>query len=279
MNARDEFRIRLRFWGVRGSIPSPGERTAVFGGNTSCVEVSTPGQRDTLVLDAGSGIRMLGTEMLARQPSSRVVHILFTHFHWDHVQGLPFFGPLFRPEWNVHFHSACDPRDLERTLAAQMVPPYFPVRLQDAPSVRTFSRIGDAGISIGAVHVQAFPLRHPQECSGFRLTMDDAVVIYATDFEWGDPVHDRILIEHCAGADILIADAHNTPAEHERRHGWGHSTWAQAVTVAERAGVGQLLLFHHDPERSDTALTEIVEQARRRFPATRAAKEGETISV
>jgi phosphoribosyl 1,2-cyclic phosphodiesterase len=279
MNGPSSLRLSLRFWGVRGSIPVPGEGACGFGGNTPCVEVSSPGQRETLVFDAGSGIRVLGTHLPERESASRDVHILFTHFHWDHVQGLPFFRPLFLPDWNLRFHAVCEPGTLARTLEAQMLPPYFPTRLEDAPGDRSFSEIGKRGLALGPLDIQAFRLRHPQECSGFRVASRGAVVVYATDFEWGDPEHDRILIEHCAGADVLIADAQNTPDEQAQRQGWGHSTWAQAVALAERADVRELVLFHHDPGRSDSALAEIVEHARKRFPATRAAREGEVIDV
>ncbi|HEX7087297.1 MAG TPA: MBL fold metallo-hydrolase [Vicinamibacterales bacterium] len=279
MNDPGALRLRLRFWGVRGSIPVPGHSACGFGGNTACLEVSSPGQRETVIVDAGSGIRALGVDLAGRKPASHDVHVLFTHFHWDHVQGLPFFRPLFLPDWDLHFHAVGDPRRLARTLSAVMRPPYFPMRLEDAPARRSFSAIRAAGLSIGALDIQPFPLRHPQPCSGFRITSGGAVIVFATDFEWGDPEHDRILIEHCAGADVLIADAQNTPDEQPLRQGWGHSTWTQAVALAERAGVRELVLFHHDPERSDEALDEIVEQARRRFPATRAAREGELIDV
>jgi len=275
----ETFRMQVRFWGVRGSIPAPGPATSGFGGNTSCVEVVTPATGEVLVFDAGSGIRALGQDVLRRRAPARDVHLVFTHFHWDHVQGLPFFLPLFRDDGAVHFHAACEPGDLQEILEAQMRPPYFPVKLAATPSRKTFARIGPARHSLGGVEIQPFALRHPQPCSGYRISAGGAVVVYATDTELGDPGYDATLLEHCQGADVLICDAQNTVDEEDRRRGWGHSSWRQAVALAAEAGVGELVLFHHDPGRTDAAVADIVLAARAHFPRTRGAREGESLAL
>ena len=270
--------MQVRFWGVRGSIPAPGPATSGFGGNTPCVEVVARGGRDALVFDAGSGIRALGHDLLRRATPAREVHLVFTHFHWDHVQGLPFFLPLFREEHSVHCHAACGAEELRGILQAQMRPPYFPVALDATPGRKTFAPIGSRQ-SLGGAEIEPFPLRHPQPCSGYRISAGGAVAVYATDTEVGDPQYDAALIDHCRGADVLICDAQNTVDEEDRRRGWGHSSWRQAAAIAAEAGVGELVLFHHDPARTDAEVADIVLAARAHFPRTRGAREGEVLAL
>jgi len=278
MPTMESFRMQVRFWGVRGSIPAPGPATSGFGGNTSCVEIVAPGAREALVFDAGSGIRALGYDLLRRPAPPGGVHLVFTHFHWDHVQGLPFFPPLFREDGAVHFHATCEPGELQHILEAQMRPPYFPFALDATPGRKTFSRL-ESGCSLDGVGVEPFPLRHPQPCSGYRIAAGGAVAVYATDTELGDPQYDGTLIDHCRGADVLICDAQNTVDEEDRRRGWGHSSWRQAAAIAAEAGVGELVLFHHDPGRTDAEVDDIVLAARAHFPRTRGAREGEVLAL
>jgi len=270
--------MQVRFWGVRGSIPAPGPETSGYGGNTSCLEIVSPGEAGAVVFDAGSGIRALGLDLLRRTAPPGDVHLVFTHFHWDHVQGLPFFLPLFRPDGAVHFHAACGGAELRQTLEAQMRAPYFPVAFEDTPSRKTFSTIGGR-VTVDGIEIDPFPLRHPQPCSGYRISAGGAVAVYATDTELGDPRYDGALLDHCRGADVLICDAQNTVDEEERRRGWGHSSWRQAAAIAAEAGIGELVLFHHDPGRTDAEVADIVHAARAHFPRTRAAREGEALDL
>ena len=270
----DLWRLKLKFWGVRGSIPTPEPQNVRFGGNTSCVEIRVPGG-EPIVLDAGTGIRPLGLAMKGMAP----VHIFFTHFHWDHIQGLPFFSPLYNPKCPVVLYSTVYSGPLRETLEGQMSRPYFPVDLSLVSSKLCFVDLGADPVRLGDVTLTPFPLHHPQGCGGYRVERNGAVIVYATDREHGNPELDGVLKEFAKGADVLIHDAQYTPEEYERFKGWGHSTWEEAVRVAQECGVKQLVLFHHDPNHDDTAMMNIVEDARVRFPNTTAAREGEVITV
>ena len=245
------------------------------GGNTSCVEIRTAAG-DALILDAGTGIRGLGYALTAEAAGAPIsVDVLLSHFHWDHLQGLPFFAPLYGGSNEVRFTSAVDDDRLDRLLQGQMSEPYFPVPFTElAASVETRrARVGEA-FEVGAFTVRAFPVSHPQGAHGYKIEYDGASVVYATDYEHGDLVADEGLREVARNADVLISDAQYTPDEYEIRKGWGHTTWEHAVQLAADAGVGQLVLFHHDPSHDDAALERIRDQARERFAATELAIEG-----
>jgi len=264
--------LQLRFWGVRGSVPTPVSRNLRYGGNTPCVEVRITAD-EVLIFDAGSGIRALGAEIAARAHRPRVVHIFFTHFHWDHVQGLPYFAPLYARESNLVFHSAHPPEKLRAVLAAQMESPYFPVSFGELAARMDFRQMTAEPERFGELSVSCFPLHHPQGSVGYRIAHAERSVIYATDHEHGDAATDRRLREVSENADVLVYDAQYTPEEYASRQGWGHSTWLEATRVAKDAGVNRLVLFHHDPDRDDEAIDRIVEQACREFPETLAAQE------
>ena len=268
-------RLTVRFWGVRGSIPTPEAGFLGVGGNTSCVEVRSA-DGTTLVLDAGTGIRSLGYALAAQaagQPGE--VHLALSHFHWDHLQGLPFFAPLYTPGQTVKFYAAADDDHLFSLLRGQMTHPYFPVPFGDlAAATETHRVVGGEPFEVGPMTVRPFPLNHPQGAHGYRIEADGAVVVYATDYEHGSPVHDEGLREVCQGADVLISDSQYTPDEYPLRQGWGHTTWERATALAAEADVGRLLLFHHDPSHDDQALARICDQARKHFPATELASEG-----
>lgn len=257
----------IRFWGVRGSIPTPGPATAGVGGNTSCVEVQLGGER--IILDGGSGLRRLG---LACGGAALRAHVLFGHLHWDHIQGVPFFGPLFHPDSRLHLMG---PRGLHEALAAQMSPPSFPVGMQAFSARLSFETIA-AGcrFEIGSVDVRTAPLRHPGGCIGYRLEHGGRAVVYACDTEHPAEGFDEPLLELASAADVLIYDAQYTPDEYPRRVGWGHSTFERGAALACCVGARTLLLSHHDPARTDEAVGALEREARERFSGARAAREG-----
>ena len=268
-------RLTVRFWGVRGSIPTPDAGFLGVGGNTACVEVRAV-DGTALVLDAGTGIRGLGYALAAEaagEPGE--VHLALSHFHWDHLQGLPFFAPLYAPGQTVRFYAATDDDRIHSLLRGQMTSPYFPVPFGDLAAATETVRVRDGEtFEVGPMTVQPFPLNHPQGAHGFRIEADGAAVVYATDYEHGSAAHDEGLREVAHGADLLISDAQYTPDEYALRRGWGHTTWEHATALAARAEVGRLLLFHHDPSHDDDALGRICGLARERFAKTGLATEG-----
>ena len=270
------FRMRLRFWGVRGSIPTPQPSHLAVGGNTPCVEIRLPDGR-VLILDGGTGIRDLG-QSLSSEPwqGGHPIHIFLTHFHWDHIQGIPFFGPLHRGKNHLKFYGPS--QNLEKVLSGQMREPYFPVGLEGAAATKEFIRV-EKVLEFGDLTVRPFPLNHPQGATGYRLERAGRVVVYATDLEHGHKNLDEVLREHSKDADILIYDAQYTPDEYRQHEGWGHSTWLEATRLAQECQVKRLLLFHHDPTHDDGAMDEIVLEARTQMQAVDAAREGFAIEL
>lgn len=243
-----------------------------FGGNTACLEVCS-GPNDRLLIDAGSGI----TNVSVAEFQGRF-DVLFTHFHWDHIQGLPFFAPLFDNASQVAFWSGEPPDTARAILERQMSSPYSPV-LNAIVASREYIQIGQRPSSHGEIAIHPFPLNHPQGAWGYRLESGGASIVHASDLEHGDSRLDSLLREHAQGADVLVYDAQYTDAEYQSKRGWGHSTWLEATRVARDAGVKHLILFHHDPTHDDAAMSEIVTQARRHFENTDAAQEGQTLSL
>ncbi|MGI5864955.1 MAG: MBL fold metallo-hydrolase, partial [Myxococcales bacterium] len=206
-----------------------------------------------------------------------------SHYHWDHIQGLPFFGPAYDPRFSFDIYGATrGGRGVRELLAGQMTPPYFPVPLETCRAVLTFRSVADGDVlSIGAAKVTVRELHHPNGALGYRIDCAGRSLVYATDNEHGSKT-DETLVELAEGADVLIYDAMYTPAEYEgdgktSKVGWGHSTWEAGVSIARRAGVRTLVLFHHDPGRTDQGLEEILGQARRQHPGTLIAREGERL--
>ncbi len=272
--------MRVRFWGVRGSTPTPCAENLKFGGNTACLEVRTP-SGECLIFDAGSGIRALGTQLMQEAAGAPInANIFLTHFHWDHIQGLPFFAPLYGPKNSVTFHSGRTGRGLQETLEGQMAQPYFPVDFAQVAACRAFHELdADAVHEVGGASIRPFAMNHPQGASGYRIQCGDSVVVYATDFEHGHAELDPVLLEFSRDADILICDSQYTPQEYESHRGWGHSTWLHATELAEKAGAKQLVLFHHDPTHDDHTMARIQMEARTRFKDTAAAWEGLTAEL
>jgi phosphoribosyl 1,2-cyclic phosphodiesterase len=271
----DGARLRLKFWGVRGSTPTPLIENLKFGGNTSCLEIRTAND-ECVIFDAGSGIRALGQTLIQEAAGEPIdTKIFLTHFHWDHIQGIPFFPPLYGPKNHISFFSGSSGRPLQETLEGQMAKPYFPVDFGQVAAKRDFHQIESGGaIETGGLKIRPFPLNHPQGASGYRIECDGVVIVYATDYEHGVRESDNILCDYAQDADILICDAQYTPAEYETHRGWGHSTWANAVILARDARADHLMLFHHDPAHDDQAMMRITQSARIQFENTTAAWEG-----
>ena len=268
------WRIKLKFWGVRGSTPTPDARNLGYGGNTPCLEIQLP-EGDTVILDAGTGIRKLGLDLRNRAPADLKVHLFLTHFHWDHIQGLPFFAPLF-DNASVSFYSGTHPEFLKQALVGLMTYPYFPIDFEALPCKREIVDLGEEPARIGDLTVYPFPVNHPQGACGFRLERQGAVIVYAPDREHGHSKLDAIFREYAEGADILVPDSQYTPEEYKRFKGWGHSTWTEAARSARESKAQQLILFHHDPDRDDSQLTDIVDEARTEFENVSVACEGWT---
>lgn len=272
----------VRFWGVRGSIASPGPDTVRVGGNTSCVEVQCGST--TLVLDAGTGIRKLG-DALVKEGRARELTLLLSHLHWDHIQGLPFFVPAYVPASRIDILGATwNDAPVSSVLERQMTSPVFPVRLDELPAtiVAREMRSGEV-IRIGPARIHARKLNHPGGVLGFRIEAGEHVIAYATDTEHYACLDPGVLAL-AAGADVLIYDAQYTTEEYRgdcgpSKVGWGHSTWEVACQTAAAAGVRSLYLFHHDPRRTDAQLAEIERQAQARFARTFVAREGDAVQL
>lgn len=267
----------VTFWGVRGSIASPGPETVEVGGNTSCVEVVC-GNRH-IILDSGTGIRALGQRFIRERKRPQLT-ILYSHLHWDHLQGLPFFTPLYVPGTEICF---CGPKGIEEALSTQMGDPGFPVRLSDVPARLAFEELGD-GLRVpidGGITVTCARLNHPGGVLGYRIDYAGHSVVYATDTEhYSCP--DPKLVKLADGADLLIYDAQYDDEEYAGlagppRTGWGHSTFSEGVRVADAARVRQLALYHHDPTHSDDKVRELERRAAILRPGSFACREGQTV--
>ena len=264
--------MHVRFWGTRGSLPKPGPDTLHFGGNTSCIEVQTAA--DTLVIiDCGSGLHGLGQTLVASGKPVLKGHILISHTHWDHIQGIPFFAPFFVPgnEWDIYAPKGLG-QSLQDTLAGQMQYAYFPVQLDQMGAKIRYHELTEGDFRIAATSWSNEYLNHTAVTLGFRLQADGAALVYASDHEpfsrnlasgKGEILgQDRQHCEFLAGADLVIHDAQFTLNEYEGKIGWGHSTVEYAVAISKAAGVARLALTHHDPLRTDHALAEIVKSTR-----------------
>jgi phosphoribosyl 1,2-cyclic phosphodiesterase len=250
-----EFWVKL--WGVRGTVACPGPATRRFGGNTACVEVRCGPHR--LILDAGTGLRVLGNAMAAADGQRCTAHIFLTHTHLDHVMGLPFFKPAYRPGncfefWAGHLKRAG--HSLQEVLGRLMERPYFPVPLDIMHACIAFHdfEAGEVLEPFPDVRVRTAPLVHPGGATGYRIDYAGRSVCYVTDTEHPEHGHDQAVLALIEGAQIVIYDATYTDAEMARFRSWGHSTWEEGLRLVERAGAGRLVTFHHDPEREDTAL-------------------------
>jgi ribonuclease BN (tRNA processing enzyme) len=261
---------------VRGTVSTPAADRLGYGGNTTCLAARLADD-EYLIVDCGSGVRLLGVEIAKRSAGRPVrIHILFSHFHFDHIEGMPLFLPLYDRNSEIRIHGfAPDGHRLRSVIETFLAPPYFPVRLAGSPAKIEYVELHGEPFSIGDLEVSTLPLNHPDGCLAYRFERGGNRIVFATDHEHGDPEVDAALASFARGADYLIYDATYIPAEYESlRKGWGHSTWYAAVVTARAAGVRNLVLFHHHAEHTDAKLEEVLRLARREFPDTLVAREG-----
>jgi phosphoribosyl 1,2-cyclic phosphodiesterase/CheY-like chemotaxis protein len=287
-------KISVRFWGVRGSIPTSSRETVGYGGNTPCVEVRISGIDDIFILDGGTGLRELGRSL--RRPGTNIHgYLCFSHFHWDHIQGLPFFEPANTAGNAFTLVGPAQPTaNLLQILGGQMASVYFPVGLEQFRAEMAFEEIAEGTYRLGGVQFDTLSSIHPGRALIYRLSQGGKRIVYSTDNElplgWksagGDVAHqvDRF-IRFFADADLLIHDAQYTPEELAQRRGWGHSAWTDVLDLAVSARVKHLILFHHDPDHADSFLDGIRAAVLQRVAAMGAtiacelAREGDLLVV
>jgi phosphoribosyl 1,2-cyclic phosphodiesterase len=291
--------MRVKFWGVRGSIACPGPETVYYGGNTACLELHFEEIDRLIIIDAGSGIRSLGSELKARyQDRPFIADIFLSHTHWDHIMGFPFFDLIYIPSTvlNIYgpatYEATYEEETLEKIIGDQLSYRYFPVRHSELRSTLNYHQIGECEMDLGdGIYLKAKFLNHTLQCLGYRFEYKGKSVCTVFDTEpfrnlfampVESPDYDPIavaegersarmgnqhIIEFCRDADVLIHDAQYTKAEYEEaRKGWGHSTFEHAVETAIAANTKQLFFFHHDPQRTDEALSAIEKEWQENFP-------------
>ncbi len=267
----------VQFWGVRGNVPTPGHQTVRYGGNTSCVEMRLGEKR--LIFDAGTGLRVLGMNLLKQMPLE--AYMFFSHTHWDHIQGFPFFVPGFIPINCFHIYGAIAPdgSTIKERLSDQMVHPNFPVPIEVMQADMKFNDLvpGDI-IKLDDIKIETAPLNHPNVAVGYRVTWQGHTAVYCSDTEHFPDRFDQNVLDLARDADLLIYDAAYTNEEyyHEKfpRMGWGHSTWQVGVEVAKKANVKQVVMYQHDPYHSDDFLDQVAADLQAEFPNGILAREG-----
>ena len=256
--------MKITCWGSRGSIPVSGKEYLKYGGDTTCLEIRTKSD-DIIIVDAGTGVRKLGNKLMEEERYE--YHFIFTHAHWDHVMGFPFFKPIFseRAKLLAHkcpFHS----QFVETVLTKIIAPPYFPVKFSEIKADISYKEACPSPFEIGSVSITPIHISNPNNGSGYKFVEDGKVFVFLTDNELGF-VHPGGLayedyLEFCADADFLIHDAEYTPEEYKTHKAWGHTEYTRAIDLAGEAGVGKLGLFHINQERTDQEMDEIVEAAK-----------------
>ncbi|MBF0284038.1 MAG: MBL fold metallo-hydrolase [Magnetococcales bacterium] len=276
--------MKLIFRGVRGSIPSPGPKTVRYGGNTTCLEVRSD-DNDLIILDAGTGIFPLSQTLFPELPLT--VHLFITHTHWDHIQGLPFFIPLFIPGNTLRIHGAADPitqREVSEVLSRQMEYAYFPIREAELKARLEYVSLQECeAIQAGSAVVTNIMMNHPVINFGYKVTCNGKTLFFTGDHEWpyniyepGDDYYHEYegliaqkrqsIVEFIRGVDVLVVDSAYTEKEYPAKKGWGHGTFDTTILFAREAGVKHLFFTHHEPTRGDDALEKVFQEALDRHP-------------
>ncbi|MGG6295335.1 MBL fold metallo-hydrolase [Leptolyngbya sp. AN02str] len=270
----------VRFWGVRGNVPTPGLETVRYGGNTACVEVLVGGHR--LIFDAGTGLRVLGKHLKKEMPVC--AHLFFTHTHWDRIQGFPFFIPAFIPGNTFHIYGAMGQNgaSIKQRLCDQMLRPNFPVPLQEMQADLQFHEIRPGSVvTLGDVMIETISLNRPNAALGYRITWQGYSLVYATDIECASGNLDQSLLYLSQGADLLIYDAfyHNHAHDAADKEERPDATWESGIAVASAAKVKRIVMFHHDPHHDDDFLDHIEADVQSRFSHVQLAREGMAITL
>ncbi|MQX35206.1 MBL fold metallo-hydrolase [Roseospira navarrensis] len=269
----------VKFWGVRGSVPCPSPDHVVYGGNTSCVEVVLDGRH--IILDAGTGLRLLGKSWLARGITQGT--LLMTHTHWDHIIGFPFFAPAYRADFSLDIMAGHVSHNggIRRLFSTSMADPMFPVPLDSMNSRMTFRDFQpwDTFVLEDAVHVATAPLNHPNGATGYRLEYAGLAICYITDTEHVPNQPDRNVLHLIEGADLVIYDSTYTDEEFGAKIGWGHSTWQEGIRLCRMAGAKRLAVFHHEPEHDDAFMGRLEDEVRQRWTHALVARDGMELTL
>ena len=274
--------MKVKFYGVRGSLPVCGREFEKFGGNTTCIRIHREKANRIAIVDAGTGIRNLGKEIISAGLSQQIINILFTHFHWDHIQGLPFFPPAYNTNQRIGI-LATGRRgkitNLKEIFTLQMQDDYFPIHLDAMGAQFEFLTYGEKETLFGAVITTAAQHHlHPGGSYGFRVEDESVTLVICTDVEHKDGI-DPAIVNLARNADLLIHDGQYTKEEYKKFKGWGHSTWEDAVEVALQANVKKLIITHHDPDHNDDFLESMEKECQAIFPNSLFAKEGMEVNV
>ncbi len=271
-------KLRIRFHGVRGSMPNPDPAVAGYGGDTLCIEVDTPTSSHRLLIDAGTGIRNVPVPS-PDDDTALEVDMLLSHFHLDHLAGFPFFTPIYQPQTTMRIYGRAEGMTVNEAIDRALRPPWFPVPVCESPSKKEYIDLDGSPFEIQGMQVTPIWLHHPQGVTGYRIESGDRVVVIATDHEAGDEEADARLVEAARGANLLVHDAQYTDSQYPAHTGWGHSTWRRAIEGAKEAGVERLLMVSHDINRTDAELDSIVANVQKEHPWVDAAHVGMVVDV
>lgn len=275
--------LSIKFWGTRGSIPCPGPDTVKYGGNTTCFEILCGSKR--IIIDAGTGIRSLGKQIMLEEKNLLDADLFFTHTHMDHIQGLPFFAPLYNANSDVRLHAghlAGDKYDLHGIIGTMLMKdPVFPVPSSLIEKACSFNdyKCGKEFDLDGGILIKTGQLNHPNGACGYRIEFEGKIIAVCTDTEHFEDRIDENVVALAQNADLMVYDAAYTEESYPNFKGWGHSTWQEAIKVADAANVKQTFLFHHEPSHSDEIMDKIAQEVALIKDGVRPAVEGETITV
>ena len=265
---------KLTFWGVRGSYPTPEKDKIEYGGHTSCVSLHTQ-NNEILIIDMGTGMKNLGEQIMGDSSSPETIHIILSHYHWDHMIGLLAFAPLFSEKFNIHFYGKKDDMSMDEIFNHICHPIFWPISMNDFKAKINFHTIDEEGFNVSdSIHIKSQLHGHPNGALSFRVYSNDKNFTYITDCEHPDSQLNKKLIDLADNTDLLIHDSHFTEEDLIEHKGWGHSSWAQSVSMAKESNAKQLILFHHNPAYSDSKLKNIESMAQESFEKTVSARQG-----